>query len=481
MSATDTIIDAIRRFIASLIGSLRQGVAAIRSRLSIGSADPIPLPPPEKPEMPVAVPSVGSCAGSSLRGVSNVLPEGTLLKGRYRIEALLGMGGFGITYRATDLKTNADVAVKELYPQHYVHRDPDNHTVRVNAGNEEEFRHMYGRFEDEAKILIDLQDQEGVVRLMHLFSENQTSYYVMELLIGEDLRKHLQKHYSMTWDQLAPVMKTVLRALEPIHARGLIHRDISPDNIYLTPTGARLIDFGNVRDYHSQKGMTAVVKHCFAPLEQYQTKGHQGPWTDVYSLCVTAYYCLSGKLPPRATERIFQDELIPLSSLCPNLPPKICKAIHKGMAVKAEDRFQNIRQLREALFPDSADLTVPASGKLSGKKAQTPTAQTAFSGLQCLKGAYGGKSWSIPVGAVVRIGREPGRDIKYPDNYQGVSRKQCTVWHHADGHYYVRDDQSSYGTFLYQDGKHIRLAAQQWYAADGLHICFGKEEYAVKK
>lgn len=394
------------------------------------------------------------------------LCAGTMLRGRYRVEKTLGQGGFGITYCALDIKTSTRVAVKELFPARNVMRSEDHKTVQVQPNQDGTFHHLRESFEKEAKVLIELQNLEGVVRLMHVFSENNTVYYVMELLEGEPLIQRLKREGAMKWEQFAPILKTIMKALEQIHRVGLIHRDVSPDNIFLTKTGARLIDFGSVRNYQGETPLTAMVKRNFAPWEQFLSNGHQGPWTDIYALSVTAYYSLCGQLPPPATERRMKDTLVPLEYLFPNLPREVCAAIHSGMAVLPERRFQNVQQFSKALNLDHT----------------TAAASTPKNSLVCLRGNFAGKSWHIKPDCAFRIGRQQDCDICYPASYPGVSRIQCTIYHTKDGKHIIRDERSSYGTRLVSPGKNVLLDPYVWYAADGAHILFGAhEEYLLTR
>ena len=397
---------------------------------------------------------------------TTALCAGTMLRGRYRLEKPLGQGGFGITYSALDIKSRQRVAIKELFPSRYVARSHDQRTVQIQSGQDSIFQHLRESFEKEAKVLIELQNMEGIVRLMHVFSENNTVYYVMELLEGEVLISRLKREGTMQWEQLAPILSTITKALERIHAVGLIHRDISPDNIFLTKNGARLIDFGSVRNYQAGSHLTAMVKQNFAPWEQFLTNGHQGPWTDVYALSVTAYYALSGQLPPSAMERRKEDKLIPLDYLCPSLPKEVCTTIHHGMAVLPETRYQTVQQFRSAL-------------KLSNFQSATDLPKK---GLVCLRGKFAGKVWSIQPDSILQIGRGTNCDICYPAHSPGVSRTQCTIYRTKEGRYIIRDEHSSYGTRLVSPGKKIVMEPNVWYAADGAHILFGaQEEYVLMR
>ena len=194
------------------------------------------------------------------------LPAGTILLGRYRIDGLLGQGGFGITYVALDLQLQRPVALKELFPSGYVSRGSDLQTVCVCPGKEESAAHLRMRFEQEAQILMKLQGLEGLVWVSHLFSQNNTAYYVMELLVGEDLSQRLRTGGVMTWPQLMPILGTLMNALEKIHGAGLIHRDISPDNIFLTRDGGvRLINLVPARPYQGSAPFTTLTTPASAP------------------------------------------------------------------------------------------------------------------------------------------------------------------------------------------------------------------------
>lgn len=392
------------------------------------------------------------------------LCEGTMLRGRYRIEGTLGQGGYGITYSAYDTKKHYRVAVKELFPTQCVVRSENRQTVCAYPGQDADFRYLRENFEKEAGFLIELQHLEGIVRLMHVFSENNTAYYIMELLEGESLLDRLKREGPMSWEQLAPILKTIFMALEQIHSVGLIHRDISPDNIFLTKDGARLIDFGSARHYQTETHLTAVVKKNFAPWEQYLPAGHQGPWTDIYSLSVTAYYCLSGQLPPPAIERKVKDNLVPLELLRPGVPKYVCAAIQQGMMLMPENRFQDVRHFRNALR----------------QKERNSAKRTPRGYLMCLHGNFAGRKWHLQPDCSIRIGRNVDCDVCYPGNYPGVSRNQCTIYYTKDGKILVKDDRSRYGTRLKSPDKSVMLEPEIWYNASGAHLFFGaKEEYVL--
>ena len=393
---------------------------------------------------------------------SNALPLHYVLHGRYHIGGVLGNGGFGITYAAWDTQTNSRVAVKEFFPNRDMVRITDRCTARPVEGQEEYIRHASQCFINEANLLMTLQGQEGVVSLYNLFSDNGTFYYAMEYLEGMNLSEYLMKNGKMAWNQLAPLLVPVLRAMAMLHRSNLIHRDISPDNIFLTGNGqARLIDFGSVRTYQDTKSFTTFMKHNFAPWEQYQTHGDQGPWTDIYALCVTIYYCLTGVLPPRAPDRRLNDTTQPLTALCPQLPQNIAAAVHKGMAVNIPDRYADVQQLAQAL----------------GLQSPAPVPPRQQVCLVCAGGYFQGRQWQMTANTQLRIGRRPHCEIQYPANMVLISGSHCEVMVDGSGEVLVRDDNSRNGTWL----DSIPLQGGMWYRARrGSRIRFAQEDYLIQ-
>lgn len=402
------------------------------------------------------------------------LPAEYVLHQRYVIEKTLGQGGFGITYRAMDKKNNRRVAVKELFPTRSVIRSTDEITVKVLSGKEADFSHMKKRFLEEAQRLYTFQESSDIVSVYHLFEENHTAYYVMEYLTGMDLNHYMKQHGKLNWNHLSVFVRMAIHALQTLHSRNLIHRDISPDNLFITEGGRLvLIDFGSVRSCDAS-GFTTFLKHSFAPLEQYRENGNQGPWTDIYALCVTMYYALSGVLPPQAPMRVETKET-PIEQLCPGLPENVVYAIKKGMEVQPEKRFQNIRELEQTLFPG----TVSVAEELEPTRAPSQPMQEMLDPkkrLVCVGGVYKGRGIQLPAGVGVTIGRSAECQIAYPTNTAGISRRQCTVFLDRQGSIYIRDEDSAYGTYLNQ----TRLAPGRWYPVPkGVYIAFGQEVYQI--
>jgi serine/threonine protein kinase len=278
------------------------------------------------------------------------LMPGTLLKNRFYIGAAIGEGGFGITYIGKDTILGTKIAIKEYYPNSLVNR---NNTVSptVKTSSTEERKEFFEkgklRFLNEAQTLAKFDNYPGIVTVKDFFEENNTAYIVMEYLEGITLKAYLKSNGNLSYDQTIDIMKPIMKSLDKIHNDGLIHRDISPDNIMIADNRVKLIDFGAARVFSrvENHSLSVLLKHGYAPEEQYRTRGNQGPWTDIYALCATIYKCITGITPDDANERVRNDELKAPSELGFNIPVNIEKALLKGLSVLQENRYQSISDL----------------------------------------------------------------------------------------------------------------------------------------
>lgn len=393
----------------------------------------------------------------------DALPLMDIVRGRYTVGEVLGKGGYGITYSAWDNVQMQRVALKELFPNTSVTRGGDNRTVVPNKGHEAYFSDLKTKFEEEAVRPKKLTEECNAVKVFDSFHCNNTVYYAMEYLEGCDLNAYRKQHGLLSWDFLAPIMRDLLRTLEVLHKENLIHRDISPDNIFLTNDGVvKLIDFGAARAYQGTLNFTVLKKAKFAPWEQMVSDGNQGPWTDLYALSVTMYLLLSGKLPPEAKDRVVGAPVIPLDQECPDLPPEVVKAIEKGMSVRIRDRFLSAEEYRNALFPQEQ---VP----------EVPVVEEKVYWLRGRRGYYAGQKKQLSLSTEVRFGRWYTNDVIFPETMAGVSRNQCALYIDEAGNAFVKDIGSSYGTFL--NGE--RLGDQWTPAGLGDSITFGNEEFQL--
>ncbi len=277
------------------------------------------------------------------------LPAGTIL-GAYRLGAVLGQGGFGITYIALDTKSGRRVAIKEYFPVQCCRREGTR--VLPSPGKESLYQGGIKSFLEEARLLHSRQGLPNVVHVLNFFEAGGTAYLVMEYLEGVTLQQKIASNGPIPSGELMPKLPALLASMQILHNSGIIHRDISPDNIMWMPDGTlKLLDFGCARSMEDGKSMTVQLKHGFAPVEQYMTRG-QGPWTDVYALCATVYYCLTGKVPPISPERLEKDTLVPPSALGVSLPPNQEKALLWGLQVQPKTRPATIEALAKQLYPN---------------------------------------------------------------------------------------------------------------------------------
>ena len=232
---------------------------------------------------------------------TRALGLGTLVHARYRVERVLGEGGFGVTYQVTDLKENRIAAMKEYMPADIALRRPYGNEVQPKPEYVEAYQKFRDKFLEEARIIYRFRGHPNIIDVNHLFYDNNTAYYVMEYINGKDLDRHLRDRGGrLSWKELQPIMGQVANALQEVHRSGMIHCDISPDNIFLLDGGqVKLIDFGAAKSVlHGQSSMI-LLKRGFAPPEQLYSGGNLGPWTDVYAMAVTLYRAYTGKMPPQ--------------------------------------------------------------------------------------------------------------------------------------------------------------------------------------
>ena len=292
------------------------------------------------------------------------LRKGTRLIGHYTIEGVLGQGGFGITYLGIDELHEKKVAIKEFFPQGIVTRNIEyQDTVTVTfVGEKENYEKGKERFLKEARTMAKFSKDEGIVKALDFFEINNTAYIVMEYLEGITLKQYLRENQRIAPEDLIELLVPLIESLDEIHSQGMIHRDISPDNIMVLPDGRiKLMDFGAARDYteFGEKSLSIVLKPGYAPPEQYQTHGVQGPWTDIYALCATMYKCITGENPPDAIDRVIDDHLKKISEFGIVIPPQEEAAIIKGMSVSAKDRYQDIKDFCEDLYGGYEETSVP--------------------------------------------------------------------------------------------------------------------------
>lgn len=277
------------------------------------------------------------------------LEPGTVVYGKYLVGKVLGEGGFGITYIGRDLNLDLLVAIKEYYPYGCVNRNSTySETITVsNVISKDEFENGKKKLMDEARTLAKFSDLKGIVGVRDFFQDNNTAYIVMDYLDGITLKEYLKIHGKLEFSETMKLLKPIMEDLERVHETGLIHRDISPDNIMILKDGsAKMMDFGAARQIDNDlKSKSIVLKPGYTPEEQYRSKGIQGSWTDVYALCATIYRCITGEVPDDALQRCYKDELLPPSALNVVIGREQEKCLMKGLSVNADQRCQKISDL----------------------------------------------------------------------------------------------------------------------------------------
>ena len=290
----------------------------------------------------------------------------------YRIEKTLGGGGFGITYLAKDVNLQLPVAIKEYFPADLAVRSPDC-SVQVRAGDGEgRFQWGLERFIDEARTLASFR-HPNIVRVLRYFKVHGTAYIVMEYETGNPLTHWLAKQSGLSQKSLLQVVYPILDGLEAVHKLNFLHRDIKPDNIYIRADGSPvLLDFGAARRVSGNAELTNIVSPGFAPFEQYHSNGHQGPWTDLYSLGAVMYWMATGTKPLESASRVREDPIRKAVALgntqvyCEAL----LQAIDWAMSPNEAQRPQNVGEFRAVLQTAEQDRnhTVPlGASHLAGR------------------------------------------------------------------------------------------------------------------
>ncbi len=291
----------------------------------------------------------------SVKGIEYALPMGTILAGKYLVGRVLGQGGFGITYVGWDIALERKVAIKEYYPSGQVSRNPGSRglTWYTSVQSQQAKQNGTQMFLKEARKMSKVDDIPNVVRVRDLFQENETAYIVMDFVEGETLKARLEKTGPLPWEQAKGIFLPAIQAMEQVHQAGLVHRDISPDNLMLTPDGkVKILDLGAAKDLSVNNGASSmqVAKGGFSPFEQYTQRGSSGPWTDVYAMAATVYYTLTGKLPPVATDRVVEDTISWEEPGLKALSAQALEALQKAMVISAKTRMQSMEELEKGLY-----------------------------------------------------------------------------------------------------------------------------------
>ena len=308
---------------------------------------------------------------------ADALPLETELRGRFVLGRELGRGGFGITYIGYDKYFDSRVAIKEYYPQNVAARMPGEKKIfwRNAQLKESGCRNVIR----EARKMNRISDISAAVHVLDVFYENDTAYIAMEYVDGITLKQYLFRNKALSPQKCYEMMMPIIDTMIKFHANGIIHRDISPDNIMIqSDMSPRILDLGAAKDIQKESGNTVLVaRHGFSPREQYQTDGNIGTWTDVYALCATMYYSLTGKVPPSVMDRVDAEGDLNFPSW---VPMDLCRIINDGMHMKVENRIPDMMELKARLmawsdaqeFQREEHLEIPNDSSAEGEKSEEP-------------------------------------------------------------------------------------------------------------
>lgn len=311
----------------------------------------------------------GRCAYCGLqqdkyRPIPRCLRPGMCLRDRYVLGRVLGEGSFGISYIAWDCLLDTVVAIKEYFPaslvsRHISEEDEDTNVYIYEKRESQKYQEGLKKYLGEAKSLSAYYDLDGIVSVRDFFYANNTAYIVMGYVDGISVKEYVEKNGPIEGEKFLRMLEPVIQSLAKVHQTGVLHRDISPDNMLLTRDEKLvLIDFGAARkeNINMTRSMTVVFKRGFSPEEQYRTRGQQGAWTDVYALCATAYYALTGKAPDESIQRVLEDDMPSLTEMTDvDLPMQQKRAFMKGMTVDFHHRYQTMDELYQGLYQQGRD------------------------------------------------------------------------------------------------------------------------------
>ncbi|MFI3212872.1 MAG: FHA domain-containing serine/threonine-protein kinase [Eubacteriales bacterium] len=412
-------------------------------------------------------------------GMNLMLPVGTILHQKYLVGRVLGAGGFGVTYLAKDMSTGDKVAIKEYMPAMCAVRAQDGKTITASGPeNKKIFEHGITVFNREVETLKQFVQTESIVQVNDSFSANGTSYFTMEFLDGITVSALMRSSGGkLSVDLARQILIVIANTLNLVHNKGMLHRDVSPENILITKKGVvKLIDFGATRYFVSEKSrsLSVVLKAGFAPPEQYSSKGNQGPWTDLYALCATFYNMVVGKRAPDAPDRLGGMGLVNLQTY--GISSSLATVIEKGMDIDFRKRYQNISEFLQALGmaqmnkPSVENVPQPVS-QIENRQQPTPQLEKIKESsqprnrpdavmqkplhvkiegtpyVQLIRTDRQGDRWILPKNLPMIIGRSAEKCNIILEN-QNISRVHCELrYYEKESKFYIKD-LSTNGTFI---------------------------------
>lgn len=302
----------------------------------------------------IICPVCGATAEDAQR-IRGALAPQTILNGKYLVGAALGGGGFGVTYRALKLNSlrpvqGETVAVKEYFPRNISTRR-GNGSIEPNPRERENFDRWRSKFVQEYRMLHRMEQCPSVVHVLDIFEENNTAYLVMEYVEGTTIEKRVREQGPIPAQQLLKTMEPFINDMYRLNEHNVVHRDMNPSNIILRRDAPPiLIDFGSARPNDPETKKTVLIRKGYAPPEQYDSDGRQGAWTDVYGLCATLYFALTGVEPPDARERRYDDRLQDIGELCPALSRRQANVLMAGLEMDYTKRPASFESLAAGLY-----------------------------------------------------------------------------------------------------------------------------------
>lgn len=415
----------------------------------------------------------------------DALPPETILGARYLLGRVLGKGGFGITYLGKDLVTERIVAIKECMPEVYSYRAMDN-CLYPKKDCDMAFSQCMECFHYEIEALKMLEDNPYVVDVLDAFAENRTVYFIMEYIDGVSLKILTNSNEGkISQSNAGLVIFTVGSALMEVHKKGIIHRDISPENIMIDRKGEiKLIDFGAAKNYYDKsyfRNESLFLKPGFAPLEQYSLDGNQGPWTDVYALAATFYTSVSGKPLVDSETRSVNDTMKPLSELDCGISEAASAVISHALAIMVHDRYASVSEFLDALV-GCIDMSETIDNRMLGKINLEKENENRFGdndnhtrgmklpSVEIMNGKAAGKKISIPEFGFVSLGRAEDNAIQINDD-EDISRHHALIGFDRVHKRFIVIDRSANGTF-YSNQRKMMHGAESFLAEnDVFYIC----------
>lgn len=422
---------------------------------------------------------------------STALPLYTMLNDQYLIGRVLGQGGFGITYKALDTLDNKIVAVKEYMPSEYSERVGKNVSpLKDDAKAMRVFEHGKSSYIDEIRTLHQFKNSDGIVKIYTHFQENNTAYLVMEYLDGRNLKSFVKNKGGSISSKLAGgIIIKAAAALEKVHSANVLHRDISPENIFImrNDVDVKLIDFGaarrNVEDSDQEKSV--LLKPGFAPPEQYSKKGNQGTWTDVYALAASLYYLVSGVIPTDSMSRMQHDDVKSLDKICSDVNPAMATAVTHAMEIDYTKRTRTctefIKELRQTGWDDSTKIG-PAPIFISKPPVQPPPPppppqrRQIICNVKCVSGMFNGRQANFYPGNRITVGRLSECNALVPSNEMIISKQHCIIEYNPQVNAFYVTDISTNGTFT-QNGKRLQRNRREQVAPGS--ILYLSREYII--